>query len=374
MKKLVRCPACGIKTSDTRERCPKCGAPLVGAVVIARMTVPPVPTAAENRTAVGRPPLRGDDASERDGTPRQTSVFDKDISALFPKRKRFGVADFLLLAGLVSWVVLASDLRLWVQGGLSTFGASGARAGLASAATGSTRAELSPSPDAVGADWPDAGGETDAPQAETAATREPVSVPHAELMDAGNRAFDAGDFETARTHFTDAASGTPSDPRAHNNLGQALVRLGEGEAALVHLEDAVRLEPGRWAYHFNLAHALGEEGRWNRAAAQYRQAVQLRPDDPSGRYNLARALHEWGDYRSAVESYLEAIALAPHEPRFFFSIARTYEAMDRPADAMAAYTRYLEIEPESEQAENIRQRIEELAALVDRDASRLAGS
>ncbi|MDA1092227.1 MAG: tetratricopeptide repeat protein [Acidobacteria bacterium] len=343
MKKLVRCPACGIKTSDTRERCPKCGTPLVGAVVIARMNVLQVPTAAEI----------------------------KNISALFPKRKRFGVADFLLLAGLVACTVLASDLRLWVQGGLSAFGAT---VGLASAATGSTRAELSPSPDAVETARPDPGGETDAPQEEPATTPAPVPVPHAELMGAGNRAFDAGDFETARTHFTDAAAGTPSDPRAHNNLGQALVRLGEGEAALVHLEEAVRLEPGRWAYHFNLAHALGEEGLWNRAAAQYRQAIQLRPDDPSGRYNLARALHEWGEYRSAVESYLEAIALAPHEPRFFFSIARSYESMDRPADAMAAYTRYLEIEPESEQAENIRQRIEELAAFVDLDASRLAGS
>ena len=364
MTKLVRCAACGIKTSDARALCPKCDAPLVGAAVIARLKVPPVPTPAEVGSRNGGQPRPADGTSASEAKPRQR-VFDKDISALFPKRKRFGVADFILLAGLVAWTVLASDLRLWVQGGLSTFGSS---LGFAVATTGATRADVPPSPDAVETATPDPSGETDAPDAGPTRAAEPVFIPHADLMDTGNRAFDAGDFETARASFAQAATGTPTDPRAHNNLGQTLARLGEGEAALTHLEEAVRLEPTRWAYQFNLAHALGEAGWWNRAAAHYRQATQLRPDDPSGRYNLARALHERGDYRGAVENYLEAISLAPDEPRFFFSIARSYESLNRPADAMTAYTRYLAIEPESYQADDIRRRMEELADFVGTNA------
>ena len=112
------------------------------------------------------------------------------------------------------------------------------------------------------------GRETHAPSGVPAPEPEPVQVPHGDLMNAGNRAFEAGAFETARANFAEVAASTPTDPRAHNNLGQALVRLGAGEAALTHFEEAVRLDPGRWAYQFNRAHNLGELGWWDRAAAR----------------------------------------------------------------------------------------------------------
>lgn len=346
MTKLVRCPECGTRTGEVRELCPRCDAPLAGAPVVARVAEP-------------RPTAPDDPASEP--TSKPTSVFDKDISALFPKRKRFGVADILLLAGLVAWGVLASDLRLWVQGGLATFGMTAAEEGVA-------RAELPSSPDAAPTTALEDSLETDVADAMNGETSTPapaaVHVPHAELMNDGNRAFEAGAFETARASFAEAAARTPTDPRAHNNLGQALVRLGEGQAALEHFEEAVRLDPERWAYQFNLAHNLGELGWWNRAADRYRQAIPLRPGDHSARYNMARALHNWGDYRGAVESYLEAIALAPDEPRLFFSIGRSYEALNRPADAMTAYTRYLEMEPSSENSDAVHRRLEEMARLV----------
>jgi Flp pilus assembly protein TadD len=346
MTKLVRCPGCGTRTDEVRELCPRCDAPLTGAPLVAG--------------SAERQAISADDPSRHESTPKQRSVFDTDISALFPKRKRFGVADFLLLAGLVAWTALASDLRIWVQGGLSTFGMTAAEEGVA-------RAELSPALDAVETTTPDAVVETDALDGTSAPETEPVHVPHADLMNAGNLAFEAGAFETARARFAEAAAGTPTDPRAHNNLGQALVRLGEGEAALTYFEEAVRLDPERWAYQFNLAHNLGELGWWNRAAARYRQTIPLRPGDHSARYNMARALHNLGDYRGAVESYLEAIALAPDESRFFLSIGGSYEALNRPADAMVAYTRYLEMEPASDNGDAVRRRLEELEGLMDTD-------
>lgn len=331
MTKLVRCPECGTRTGEVRELCPRCDAPLACAPVVARVAEPR--------------PTPPDGPPDNEPPTKQASVFDKDISALFPKRRRFGVVDLLLLGGLIAWGVLGSDLRLWVEGGLATFGLTAAEEGVA-------RAELPPPLDAV---------ETDVTEETLAPDPVSVYVPHAELMSAGNRAFEAGDYEAARASFAEAAAGTPTDPRAHNNLGQALVRLGVGETALKHFEEAVRLEPGRWTYQFNLAHNLGELGWWNRAADRYRLALPLRPGDHSARYNMALAQHNWGDYRGAVESYLEAIALAPDEPRLFLSIGRSYEALNRPADAMTAYTRYLEMEPVSDSSDAVRHRLEEMA-------------
>ncbi len=189
-------------------------------------------------------------------------------------------------------------------------------------------------------------------------------------MDAGNRAFDAGAFGTARAQFAEATVRTPADARAHNNLGQTLVRLGEAEAALTHFEEAVRLDPGRWAYHFNFAHTLAELGWWSRAATRYRRAVEMRPEDHATRYNMARALHERGDYRGAIQNCLVATRLAPDQARFYLSIAKSYEALDRPADAMTAYARYLDIELTSDDADNIRDRMEQLARPIGSDTER----
>jgi tetratricopeptide (TPR) repeat protein len=85
---------------------------------------------------------------------------------------------------------------------------------------------------------------------------------------------------------------------------------------------------------------------------------------------MARALHERGDYRGAIENYLKAIRQAPDEPRLYLSIAKSYEALDRPADVITAYTRYLDLEPESNDAEGIRRRMEQLARPIGSDPDR----
>lgn len=90
------------------------------------------------------------------------------------------------------------------------------------------------------------------------------------------------------------------------------------------------------------------------------RAAALFPDDFATHHNLGRAFHEWGDHRAAVESYLDAIALAPGEAALYLSLARSYEALARPADAVAAYARYLEKAPESCRTDEIRTRIEAL--------------
>ncbi len=121
-----------------------------------------------------------------------TTVFDTDISALFTKRRGFGIVDFLLLAGLIAWTVLASDLRLWVRDGLATFGAATATAGVA-------RADRPAAPiDEVEAVPTEVVVPTDTAENTTAEESAPTPVPFLELMDAGNRAFDAGAFGIAR--------------------------------------------------------------------------------------------------------------------------------------------------------------------------------
>lgn len=365
MINLVRCSACGIKTSAERDVCPRCAKPLSGATVVGTVRDKGLGFYGSRSNTTEPDPASPE---QGDGDADQ-SIFDKDISALFPERRRFGAADFLLLAGLVAWVALFSDVKLWLDNGVATFGVASASTGTVRAPTATGDPPATPT-DSTVADGDETTGvddtDADADAGEPASRRSdaptgPTPSATAALA-AGTALFEANDFTGALPHFETAVADSPEDALAVNNLGQTLARLGRQTEALPFLERAVRLEPTTWAYRFNLGHALAELGWWGRAVTEYRQAAVLVPDDFTTQYNLGRALHEWGDYRGAVESYLAAIKQGPGESRLYLSLGKSYEAMERRADAAEAYTRYIGMEPGSPQRDAILDRIGALQA------------
>jgi len=177
---------------------------------------------------------------------------------------------------------------------------------------------------------------------------------------AGERAYDGGNLDTALQAFQAAAVANPTDPRALNNLGQVLVRLGRAQDAVSYFDRAVQLEPDSWPYQFNRARAYAQLQQWAPAIAGYQRASQLFPTDYATQYNLAKALQASGNLNSAVTAYEKAIALAPGQPDFQLSYGQALEAAARRQDAAAAYRRYLELEPTSPEAEKVRAHLAQL--------------
>ena len=179
-------------------------------------------------------------------------------------------------------------------------------------------------------------------------------------MVGGERAYDNGNVDAALREFQAAVDANPSDPRALNNLGQLLVRVGRAQDALPYLQQAAQLQPDSWAYQFNLARAQAQLKDWKGAIAGYQQASQLFPTDYATQYNLAKAMQASGDVKGAVTAFEKAIQLAPGEPDFQLSYGLALEAAARPQDAVAAYKKYLELEPNSPQAEKVKGHLAEL--------------
>ncbi len=175
-------------------------------------------------------------------------------------------------------------------------------------------------------------------------------------------AFAAGDYASAREFYQSAVEKNPNDAEAHNNLAQALERLGRVDDAIAHFQRAVTLVPDKWAFRFNLAHALSAAEQWDRAVAEYRQAVKLFPADYATQYNLALALYKKGDPAAAVPEFEKAIALGPNEATYHFSLGMTYEKLGRIADAVREYRKFLEMDPSSPDAAKLKSHIEELGA------------
>jgi tetratricopeptide (TPR) repeat protein len=70
----------------------------------------------------------------------------------------------------------------------------------------------------------------------------------------------------------------PDYALAHNNLGDALLRVGRTSEALQHFREALRLDPGSAEAHFNLGSALNAQGRAQESIVEFRRALNAKPD------------------------------------------------------------------------------------------------
>jgi tetratricopeptide (TPR) repeat protein len=69
-----------------------------------------------------------------------------------------------------------------------------------------------------------------------------------------------------------------------------------------------------------------------------------------------------GNHRAAVGRYLEATRWNPGLAEAFWKLAHSRDKLKQPAQALDAYRKYLEIEPDSKQAAEAKKRVNELEA------------
>jgi Flp pilus assembly protein TadD len=107
-----------------------------------------------------------------------------------------------------------------------------------------------------------------------------------------------------------------SDPRAHSDLGTALLASNQVARAITELERSIQLDGTRATFHSNLGYALQLEGKLAEAIAEYRQALRLDDKLASAWINLATALARDPKTRPEARAALaHARAIDPTDPR-----------------------------------------------------------
>ena len=190
-----------------------------------------------------------------------------------------------------------------------------------------------------------------------------------------------------------AALESPSSPRRHFLRAEVLVLRGEWEAALAAFGQATRVAPRDPVPHYRMARLYDQELKDKESAIAHLQwALRLSPDYTGARLALARLYGEQGacdeaagwltpflspdpHVRLAGEAHTllgqcllhrdreglmhleQAQALAPDLAGPLFTLAQGYSQAGRRHDAIEAYLRVLELQPENSRA---RQALEEL--------------
>ena len=153
--------------------------------------------------------------------------------------------------------------------------------------------------------------------------------------------------DTARPFSEVATANVPALQAYQDGLAQS--RAGSAQGAVARLKAAVAADPAFAMAWTRLAEAYLDAGEQREAEAAVDRALSLAEKAPlplAQRYQVhAIAASVKEDLATAAASYRELATLYPDDPDVQYRLASTYRAAGKPAQAMPAYQRVLQLAP-----------------------------
>ena len=169
-----------------------------------------------------------------------------------------------------------------------------------------------------------------------------------------------GHMRDAEATARETIKAHPDDVDAHKLLGRIYLRqLGDQEnspssttpssgtldAAIGEFEKIVALKPSSVEDHMILGQLYTVKHQADKAEAQFKIARTLEPESEEVILNLARVYGENGNLDQAAK-VIESVPEQDRTARMEFTLGSTYDQMKRTKDAIAAYERAADMEPD----------------------------
>ena len=168
--------------------------------------------------------------------------------------------------------------------------------------------------------------------------------------------FKIGRIREAVTAAQDQVTKDPNDIEAHTLLGKVYLRsLGDMQSAqsgqmlllaIGEYEKLAQLKPADVETHLLLGQLYGLNHDSAKAEAQFKLAQGIDASSEEVALNMARLYSEQGDPKRAAE-VLNAIPVEDRSPRIEFALGASYEQLKKNKDAIAAYHRALDLDPDN---------------------------
>ena len=162
----------------------------------------------------------------------------------------------------------------------------------------------------------------------------------------GNALLAAGRYAEAVDQYREALRLKPDYIQPYDNLGDALLQLHRPQEAAGALLGALRLFPADPTAHSNLGTAFLQLGRIDDAIREFEEALRGEPGSAADEINLALALRQAGRLDEAVRHYLTAVNLAPKRVAPRLALAQTLEQQHDDPAAEQQYRDVLRLQPD----------------------------
>ncbi len=172
--------------------------------------------------------------------------------------------------------------------------------------------------------------------------------------------FKIGRIREAVTTAQEQVAKNPDDVAAHTLLGKVYLRsLGDMQTAqsgqmlqlaITEYEKLAQLKPNDIENHLLLGQLYGFNHDSAKAEAQFKLAQKIDSNSEEVVLNMARLYTEQGDYQRAADT-LEAVPITDRTPRIEYALASSYDQLRKTREAVAAYRRALDLEPDNTDTE-----------------------
>ena len=160
------------------------------------------------------------------------------------------------------------------------------------------------------------------------------------------------DYQNPITLWSDTVAKRPTNPRAHNNLGQSLSEQGRFVEGMAHFKEAIRLKPDYANAYQNAGAVLFLEGKRTEAIAYFRESLKYQPSSEKGHNHLGIALAQQGQLNEALEEFKEAIRCNPDYAESYKNLSLALAHNGKFSEATVWYMKALEHIPEDADLHN----------------------
>ena len=178
-------------------------------------------------------------------------------------------------------------------------------------------------------------------------------------FDLGRVALDAENYQEAITQLKLAIDSDDSQHVIHANLADAYSGARQYDEAAASYRNAIILAPMEAGYYNNLGIVLGNAGKTEEAIAALEKTAELNPTSAGqAYYNLGAVMTNTGRTAAAVEAFKKAIEFDPENAEAYYQLGISYfGSSDTMKEAIPVLQKYLEMAPDSINAEAARQLI-----------------
>ena len=185
-----------------------------------------------------------------------------------------------------------------------------------------------------------------------------------DLYNKAQKKLGKGKTDEAVQELEKALRLTPGFPAALNNLGTIAFQAGRFAEARHYFEKSLKYDPDFYASLVNLGGALVALQAFEPAREINGRATQKRPDDPLAHAQLGLSYEGLGQLEESVDSFTTSKQLEPgHFSYPQLPLARVYLRMGRRQAAIQELHEFLEIHPDSANADGVRQLLGKLETL-----------
>jgi tetratricopeptide (TPR) repeat protein len=180
-----------------------------------------------------------------------------------------------------------------------------------------------------------------------------IDVPAADfytLFDDALSLESSGRHADAVAEWRKALTMDPINPKAHTNLGIALLGAGAPQEALAEFRKAVEIQPDYAQARNNLGAALVQLGRYEEAASELRALLITSPEFAEARVNLGEALLDAGKLDDAVAQLQKVIAANPAQARVRDYLGQALARQGKLTEADDQWNRAIEADPKDNTA------------------------